>query len=163
MAAWGKRFGPTGAGLTIGTLLILFAYLELQGWYKELRAPPRLAILGGVLTGFFGGLTGQQGALRSIFLLRSSLPAERFIATGVMIAILIDLSRLTTYFASFPLPTFALAGRECLLVAVGTLSAFAGAYVATRRLEKITIGTVRNSVAAMMFIIGAALAAGVLG
>ena len=162
-SAFGQRFGPTGAGLTIGLLMILFAGLELQRWFHELKAPPRLMPLGGLVTGFFGGLTGQQGALRSMFLLRSGLPAERFIAPGVMIAILVDLSRLTTYAASFTAAGLNPAGREGMLVAVGTLSAFAGAYVATRSLDRITIGTVRYSVAALMLVIGAALAAGVLG
>lgn len=162
-SAFGQTFGPTGAGLTIGLLMILFAALELHQGFHELKAPPRLMPLGGVVTGFFGGLTGQQGAFRSIFLLRSGLPAERLIATGVMIAILIDLARLTTYAASFTAAGLNPAGREGLLVLVGTLSAFAGAYVATRHLDKITIGAVRYSVASLMLVIGVALAAGVLG
>ena len=120
-SAFGQRFGPTGAGLIIGILMILFAALELQRWFREFKAPLRLMPLGGALTGFFGGLTGQQGAFRSMFLLRSGLPAERFIATGVMIAILIDLSRLTTYAASFKAAGLNPAGREGLLVVVGTL------------------------------------------
>ena len=161
--AFGQTFGPTGAGLTIGLLMILFALLELQKWFNELKAPPRLLSFGGVLTGFFGGLTGQQGAFRSVFLLRSGLPAERFIATGVMIAILVDLSRLTTYAASFTATGLHPAGREGLLVLVGTLSAFAGAYVATRHLNKTTIGAIRYSVAALMLVIGSALAMGILG
>lgn len=161
--AVGRTFGPTGAGLTVGLLMVLFALLELQRWFNELKAPSRLMPLGGVVTGFFGGLTGQQGAFRSIFLLKSGLTAQPFIATGVMIAILIDLSRLAAYAASFTAAGLAPAGREGLLVLVGTLSAFAGAYVATRHLDKITIGTVRYSVAALMLVIGAALALGVLG
>jgi uncharacterized membrane protein YfcA len=63
--AFGDVFGPTGAGFTIGILMILFAALELQPWFQKLRAPPSAMPLGGGLTGFFGGLTGQQGALRS--------------------------------------------------------------------------------------------------
>ena len=161
--AFGQTFGPTGAGLTIGILMIIFASFELQQWFHELKAPPRLMPLGGVVTGFFGGLTGQQGAFRTIFLLRSGLPAERFIATGVMIAILVDLSRLTTYAASFTATGLKPAGREGLLMLVGTLSALAGAYVATRQLDKITIGSVRYSVAALMLAIGAALGVGMIG
>jgi len=161
--AFGQAFGPTGASLTIGLLMILFAALELQKWFHELRAPPRLMPLGGLVTGFFGGLTGQQGAFRTAFLLRSGLPAERFIATGVMIAILVDLSRLTTYAASFTAMGLNPTGREGLLVLVGTLSAFVGAYLATRHLDKVTIGTVRYSVASLMLLVGAAMAVGVLG
>jgi len=161
--AFGCEFGPTGAGLTIGLLMIVFASLELQRWFQNLSAPPRLMPLGGLLSGFFGGLTGQQGAFRSIFLLRARLQAQQFIATGVMIAVLVDLSRLTTYAASFRAAGLDPAGREYLLVAIGTLSAFVGAFIATRRLDKVTIGAVRYSVAALMFVIGAGLAAGLVG
>ncbi|KUO57668.1 MAG: hypothetical protein APF82_06490 [Sphingomonadales bacterium BRH_c42] len=160
---FGRSFGPTGAGLTIGLLMILFAALELQRWFQELKAPPRLMPVGGLITGFFGGLTGQQGAFRSIFLLRSGLSAERFIATGTMIAIFVDLSRLSTYAASFTAAGLDPAGREGVLVLVGTFAAFAGAYVATRHLEKITIGAIRYGVAALMLAIGGALTAGLLG
>ena len=162
-SAFGRSFGPTGAGLAIGLLMILFAALELQRWFQRLEAPARLMPLGGALTGFFGGLTGQQGTLRSIFLLRAGLTASVFIATGAMIAVIVDLSRLATYAASFTAAGLNPAGREGLLVIVGTLAAFAGAYFATRHLEKVTIAAVRYSVAALMFVIGAALAAGVLG
>lgn len=161
--AFGHRFGPTGAGLTIGLLLLGFATLELQRWSQELRAPRRWMPLGGLLTGFFGGLTGQQGALRSMFLLRAGLSADRFVATGVMIAILVDLSRLATYAASFAVAGLNPTGREGLLVVVGTLSAAAGAYVATRRLDRITIRSVRYAVAALMLLIGLAMALGMLG
>lgn len=51
--AFGQTFGPTGAGLAIGLLMILFALLELQPWFHELKAPPRLMPLGGVVTGLF--------------------------------------------------------------------------------------------------------------
>ena len=160
--ALGRQFGPTGAGLTIGLLMIAFSLLELQRWFRELRAPPGMMALGGLLTGFFGGLTGQQGALRSIFLLRSGLAADSFIATGVMIAILVDLSRITTYAASFAGAEMA-RGHEAMLVLVGTLSAFAGAYVATRHLDRMTLGAVRYSVAGLMLAIGTALALGIIG
>jgi hypothetical protein len=159
----GQTFGPTGASLAVGALLLLFAGLELQRWFQQFSAPPRLMPLGGLLTGFFGGLTGQQGALRSIFLLRAGLAAKPFIATGVMIAILVDLARLSTYAAAFTSAGLNPAGREGLLVAVGTLSAFAGVWVATRHLEKVTIGAIRTTVAAMMAAIGIALCLGVLG
>lgn len=160
---FGGRFGPTGAGLAVGILLIVFAALELQTWFQKLAAPPGLMPVGGVLTGFFGGLTGQQGALRSMFLLRAGLKPAAFISTGVMIAILVDLSRLATYAGSFTTAGLDPNGRQALLVAVGTLAAFVGAYVATSRIEKMTIQGIRTSVAGLMLVIGAALAAGLVG
>ena len=161
--AFGRSFGPTAAGVTIGGLMIVFATLELQAWFQRLAAPPRLMPLGGAITGFFGGLTGQQGAFRSMFLLKSGLEPAKFIATGVLIAILVDLSRLPTYAASFGATRLDPGGREGALVLVGTLCAFAGAWLAVRHLKKATIGVVRGIVATLMLAIGAALIGGVLG
>lgn len=163
MRLFGNMFGPTGAGFIVGLLMIAFAALELQSWFQKLRAPERMMPFGGVLTGFFGGLTGQQGALRSMFLLKSGMAAQQFIATGVMIAILIDLSRISTYAAALSGADLNLAGREGLLMLAGTLAAFTGAYFGTRCLQKATIGSVRTIVAALMFLIGATLVLGFIG
>lgn len=162
-SAFGRRYGPTGAGLVVGILMIALGLLELQGWFQKLSAPRRLVPLGGLLSGFFGGLAGQQGALRSIFLLRTGLAADQFIATGVMIAVLIDVSRLATYAASFGAAGLEPEGREVTAVAIGASAAFAGAYLATRYLDKLTIAFVRWMVAALMILIGAASALGLVG
>ncbi len=157
------RFGPTAAALAVGLLMIALSLLELQPWFNRLRAPARLMPVGGALTGFLGGLTGQQGALRSIFLLRAGLPPDRFIATGVMIALLVDLSRLTTYAASFGAAGLTPTGREALLAGVGAIAAIAGSFVASRHIDKVTVASVRLMVAALMLLIGSALVAGMLG
>lgn len=159
--AFGRSYGPTAAGLTIGALMIGFATLELQPWFQRLSAPPRLLPLGGLLTGFFGGLTGQQGAFRLVFLMKAGLEPGRFIATGVLVAVLVDLSRIPAYAASFG--SGAAVSQQWPLMAVAALCAFAGAFIGTRYLRKATIGIVRAFVAGLMFIIGGALVAGVLG
>ncbi len=161
--AFGRRYGPTGAGLAVGLLMAALALLELQRWFQELSAPPALVPLGGLVSGFFGGLTGQQGAFRSIFLLRTGLGPDQFIATGAMIAVLVDLSRLATYAASFDTAGLRLAGHQGMAVTVATVSAFGGAYLATRYLDKVTIKGVRLTVAALMLLTGFALAIGLLG
>src|SRR5690606_27101865 len=91
------------ARLTIGLLLIAFALLEWRGTDERLHIPARLLPLGGVLSGFFGGLSGHQGALRSAFLLHSRLDPPAFIATNAAIASLVDLARLAVYGINLPL------------------------------------------------------------
>jgi uncharacterized membrane protein YfcA len=163
LSAFGREFGPTAAGAVVGSLMVVFALLELQPWFQRLAAPRRLMPLGGLATGFFGGLTGQQGALRSMFLLKSGLEPARFIATGVLIAVLVDLSRVPTYAASFVSSGTGLGNHGWALVVDGTLCAFAGAYFGMRYVRKVTIGIVRAIVAAMMLLIGAALMVGLIG
>lgn len=163
-SAFGKVFTPTAASIVIGFVMIAFAILELQPWFQRLAAPSRLMPLGGAISGFVGGLTGQQGAFRSMFLLKSGLEPARFIPTGVLIAILIDLSRLPIYAITFSETTaLRLGEREGQLIAVGTLCAVAGAYLGALYLEKATIEIVRMIVACLMLLVGSALVFGIVG
>jgi uncharacterized membrane protein YfcA len=161
--AGGRSFGPTAAALTVGALMIVFAFLELQPWFQRLAAPPRLMPIGGLLTGFFGGLTGSQGAFRSMFLLKSGLDPARFVTTGVMIAVLVDLSRLPIYAASFSTAGLNFGRRDLALVVVATACAGAGAYLGIRYVTKATHALVRNVVVVMMVFVGGALMAGLVG
>ena len=162
-SAAGKEFGPTPAALAVGLVMIVLGALELQPWFQKLAAPPQAAPLGGLATGFLGGLTGQQGALRSIFLLRLGLDPARFIATGALIAVLIDLSRLPVYALTVGGTAGDMGARQGLLVGWAVVCAFAGAWGAVRWLKKVTIGLVRGLVAAAMLSIGAAMALGLIG
>ncbi|MGE0409270.1 MAG: TSUP family transporter [Amphiplicatus sp.] len=162
LEAFGRTLAPTGAALVIGLLLIVFAALELQPWFQQLGFPVRFIPIGGVFTGFFGGLSGQQGALRSAFLLKSGLGAQQFIATGVMIAILIDLARLPTYAVSLSGSPQLAEPEAVLRIAAAMLSAFAGAWLGARYFQKATIGSVRIVVAAVMIAIGAGMATGLV-
>ena len=161
--AFGRQFTPSAAGVIIGTAMIVFAVLELIPWFQRLAAPPKFIPFGGLLTGFIGGLTGQQGALRSMFLFKSGLDAAKYIATGTLIAILIDLSRLPTYAASFASDALPLSGRSGALIAFGTVCAFVGAWLGARYMKKATIGVVRVIVVTLMLLIGTSLITGVLG
>lgn len=161
--AYGRSFAPTAAGVAVGALMIAFALLELHPCFRRIRAPRQMLVPGGIATGFLGGLTGQQGALRSIFLLKTGLEPARFVATGVMIAILVDLARLGAYAATFSASSLPPPGRPWLLIGVGVAGATLGAWLAARHLETVTIVFLRGIVAALMLTIGAAIAAGLIG
>src|SRR5687767_8462155 len=76
--ALGRQFNPSAASVVIGMAMIAIAVLELTPWFQRLATPPKLIPVGGLLTGFVGGLTGQQGALRSMFLFKSGLDATKY-------------------------------------------------------------------------------------
>lgn len=156
-------FTPTLAGVVVGGILILFAILELQTWFQKITFPSKYLPLGGLATGFMGGLSGQQGALRSMFLLKSNFDAQHFIATGVFIAIQIDLARLPTYI--FGLNTFSetLTQHQMALIGVGTVCAFAGAWIGARYMKKTSVTVIRYMVATLMLIIGTLMILGVVG
>ena len=78
--------------LLVAVLLIFFALLEIIPFIK-INVTDKHLPLGGILSGFFGGLTGHQGALRSLFMMKLGLKKEVFIATCVFIACMIDVTR----------------------------------------------------------------------
>lgn len=151
------------AAMVIGTVLIVFAALELQPWFQRIVLPSRFMPLGGLVTGFMGGISGQQGALRSMFLIKSGFNPQQFIATGILIAVLIDLARIPTYALGLMSSAVEISSRDAWLIAFGTVCAFFGAWVGSLLVKKTTIHAVRYIVAGLMFAVGVLLILGVLG
>jgi len=154
-----REFSVYPIKLVIGLLMALFALLELMTSMKKLSIDPRYLPLGGLLSGFFGGLSGHQGAFRSAFLIKSGLSKEAFVGTGVAIAVMVDVSRITAYSGLLWSPEV----RENLnLIIIATLAAFAGAVLGRMMLKKITLRSVQIIVGSLLFFIAAGLVSGVL-
>lgn len=146
--------------LVIGVLILLFIAAEFSPRISAVTFPPRYLPWGGALSGFFGGLSGNQGALRSAFLVKCGLSKEAFIGTGVVSAVLVDAMRLPVYFGQM---RPALEGAELRgLILAATLAAFAGSYGGARWVRKVTLRTVQTIVAIGLAIIAAAMATGII-
>jgi hypothetical protein len=158
----GSTFKITMIKAVIGTLIVVFALLELWPRFQALAFPPRWLPLGGALSGFFGGLSGNQGALRSAFLLKIGLSKEAFVATGIVSAVIVDAARLVVYGAGFMAGHLAQSQEILAPVVVGTVCAFIGSFVGNRVLQKVTLRTVQIVVAVAMLLIGAGLVADVV-
>lgn len=157
--AFGRLLVVTPAKLVVGLLLLLFVAVELLPRFRSLAFRPRHMVLGGLLSGFFGGLSGMQGALRSAFLARAGLTREAFIGTGVVIACLIDVSRLAVYSGS-------MAGEarqlDYALLGAAVVAAFLGAALGNRFLDRVAMPAIQRLVAAMLFVVALALLSGLL-
>ncbi len=156
---FGKTFEVTPVKLIIAVVLITFALLEIIPKVQKIQFGKEKLILGGVLSGFFGGLTGIQGAIRSAFLIKSGLSKEAYIATGVVIACLVDFTRLSVYASRF---TAANLHENIILLISATLAAIAGAYIGSKLLKKITLRFIQVLVAIMLILISIALGAGII-
>lgn len=157
--AFGKTCIITPLKLTIAALMLLFSLFEILPMLKKVSFDKKYLSIGGILSGFFGGLSGNQGALRSAFLLRAGLTKESFIATGVVIACFIDSSRLVIYFKNFRNQAGAI---DFYLLAAATLFAFAGSFLGTRILKKVTIASVHTMVAVMLILFSILIGTGLL-
>lgn len=152
-------FYITPIKLTIALLLSVFALLDIIPKLNKLNFDQKYIPLGGILSGFFGGLSGNQGALRTAFLIRANLTKESFIATSVVIAVLIDISRLAVYSADI----LKLGNRiDYTLLISATLSVFTGAIIGNRVLKKITIKTLQFAVGIMLFVFSILLGLGII-
>jgi hypothetical protein len=156
---WGANFEITPVKLIIALLLITFSVLEISPSFQKVQFGKDKLMLGGVLSGFFGGLSGIQGAIRSAFLIKSGLSKEAYIATGVVIACLVDFTRLTVYASRF---TAANLHENIPLLLAATLSAIAGAYFGKKLLKKVTLRSIQLLVAIMLILISVALGMGII-
>jgi hypothetical protein len=146
----------------IGMLILIFALVELSPLTRTLRIPARGLPVGGLLSGFFGGLSGNQGALRAAFLIRAGLDKEGFVATAAVCSVIVDAVRLSVYGAAVVPAVIAHGEALALPVAVACLCAFSGALIGKRLLRKVTLRAVELTVAVAMFVIGAGLIAGIV-
>lgn len=155
----GRDVAITAVKLTVGVLLLLFACAELSASFRKLAFPDRFQPVGGLLSGFFGGLAGMQGALRSAFLVKAGLGKEAYVATGAAVAFLIDVSRLSVYAQLFRAHRHEF---DYVLLGGAVLAALAGATLGNRYLSKATMGSIQTVVAVLLFAVAAGLILGLL-
>ncbi|MFA6467785.1 MAG: sulfite exporter TauE/SafE family protein [Bacteroidota bacterium] len=153
----GHEFFIHPVKLLIATLIFLFALIEIFPSLQSFTPSQRSLPFGGLISGFFGGLSGHQGALRSAFLIQYGMTKEHFIATGVVIACCVDITRLSLYSTRL-LSSNALDHWEVVLAAI--LSAFAGAYAGNVLVKKVTVRFVQRTVAALLMLIAVGLGLG---
>lgn len=155
-------FEVTTIKIVIGGLIVIVAGLELSKRFKNLSFPLRWLSLGGILSGFIGGLSGNQGALRSAFLIRSGLSKDAFVATSIVSSVIVDAARISVYASGL------LSGIDLLTinilpaVSIGIAGALLGSLFGMYLLKKITINLIQKIVAIMLFCIGIGLIVGLL-
>ena len=158
------RFVIAPINLVLGVLIAGFALLEVSQRAEALTFGRRSLPLGGLLSGFFGGLSGHQGALRSAFLLRLGLSKQAFIGTSVVAAVVVDLARLAVYGSTFFARDFATlreGGGEGLVVAA-VAAAWLGSFVGARLVRSVTLRALQVIVAGMLLLVAALLATGLI-
>ena len=157
----GKTHEIASVELVIGVLIIGFALLDLLPRFENLAFDRKYLPIGGLLSCFFGGLSGIQGALRSAFLIKIGLEKESFIGTGTVSAVIVDVARLFIYGLSFYTATFAkVAPGMGWLILTATLAAFLGSFFGARLMKKVTLRTVQIIVGVMLIVVGVGMASG---
>ena len=143
----------------ISLLLIIFASMDLIPYFRDLTFDKNKLPIGGIMSGFFGGLSGNQGALRSAFLIKAGLSKEAFIGTAVVVSTFVDFTRLSVYATRF-----SQAGLidNLNLVFCATLAGIAGSFIGNKLLKKVTLKRLQSFVAVMLILIALGFGSGLI-
>lgn len=147
------RLGGVILTALLGVLLVLAGGGEFA--QRGLPLPNRsfFRLGGGLLSGAFGGLVGNQGGIRTAALLGFQLNPRQLVATSTASAIIVDLVRVPIYMHRSP--TVVISNIPLLLVAAAgvTIGTFAGVPILSRLPE----GAYRRIIGAMLVLLGAGL------
>ena len=83
--------------LLVGLALIILPVLKVSESWSSIRLPEAEDRLGGFGSGFLGGLTGHQGALRAMFLKQRLPDKADYAATAAILALVVDATRIPIY------------------------------------------------------------------
>ena len=83
--------------LIIGIFLVILPILTISEAWTGYRIPDANDRIGGFGSGFMGGLSGHQGALRAMFLKRRLSDKMSYAATASVLALCVDLTRIPVY------------------------------------------------------------------
>ncbi|MFM1810648.1 MAG: hypothetical protein RLZZ382_1873 [Bacteroidota bacterium] len=138
----------------IGFFMMSFSILELTLKGKSSALP---LWLGGALSGFMGGLSGHQGALRSVFLMNRVGEVSAFVSTAAFIGLMTDVSRNSIYLVNLNWGTV-----DIPQLVLTVIAAAAGVLIGTRLLKKITFGFIQTVVSIGLFLLGSATVTGLI-
>jgi uncharacterized membrane protein YfcA len=159
----GRTARITPVKLIIGVLMLVFAAFELAPRLKSFQFDRKYLPLGGMLSGFFGGLSGHQGALRSAFLAKTGLDTSQFVGSNAVIGLLVDATRILAYAGLMAAAGGRLAeSGQWPLVVIGAAAAFGGVLLGKRFVHKITMSAVQNLVGVLLILVALAMMSGVI-
>ena len=160
---YGSDFVITIIGIIVGSMVIFSSLFELVPRFSRLSFDQNYLALGGAISGFFGGVSGNQGILRSAFLIKSGLSKEEFIGTGVLCSIIVDVIRIIVYGWAIYTQKFTEVFSQNMIgiVSAASITAFLGSYIGSKLTHKITLRMLQIIVGSMLLILGFTIIIGI--
>ncbi len=139
--------------------IIFYAMLILAGILGVLQVSERLrfgqkgAAVVGLASGFFGGLVGEQGGIRSVALLNFDVEKEAFVATATATALIVDAVRMPVYF----LTQSSQVSQFLLILVLSSAAVIAGTFVGNVLLKRVPERSFKRIVSFLILILGIVL------
>lgn len=139
--------------VVLSALLAMAGTTELLRRRVPLPQTPAWRLTGGVLSGLFGGLVGNQGGIRAAALLGFQLRPRQLVATATASALLVDAARVPIYFVS----AGEVIGRSVPLLLVMSAGVTLGTFVGVPLLGRIPEAAYRRLVGGLLIALGVIL------
>jgi uncharacterized membrane protein YfcA len=136
--------------LIVGVALVVLPLLSISERWTNVRLPDAEDRIGGFGSGFFGGLTGHQGALRAMFLQKRLPNKTEYAATAAVLALVVDVTRVPVYVA---LEGWQILDAGWLIMGL-VLAAILGVQLGKRWLKKWKSDTIRNGILVAIVVSG---------
>ena len=134
----------------LGILMLVAGATEIIRRPIPLPEGRGVQLVAGVLSGFFGGLVGNQGGIRSAALLGFGLSPRALVATATASAVLVDLARLPVYLAA----RGSILAAETVLIATATVGVVIGTVIGVPILGRIPVKAYRPIVGILLVLLG---------
>jgi hypothetical protein len=137
----------------LASLLILAGSTELARRRVPLPQTPFWRLTGGILSGAFGGLVGNQGGIRAAALLGFQLRPRQIVATATASALLVDAARVPIYFLS----SGSIISGATHVWMVASAGVITGTFLGVPVLGRIPESTYRRLVGGLLLVLGIGL------
>jgi uncharacterized membrane protein YfcA len=154
-AAVGLTFESRLLELVLAILLLFVGFGGLMGWTNKMKFEGLWAWIAGAISGFLGGLVGNQGGLRAGAMTGVGVSRDTFVATATATGLLVDFARMPVYLAAY--------GRQLLsiwsAIAIMSVAVIAGTWVGMKVLRLIPEARFLMVVQMLLITLGAYLIA----
>lgn len=141
---------------SLGLVMLIFALLEFSSFLENRKIGKSWIPFGGFVSGFFGGFSGHQGAVRSAFLSNTPLSKFEFVATSALLGVIIDLTRISSYSQQLD------SEIPIELVATGAAFAILGSVLGNQLLKKTEMRLIKWVIGCFLFTVGTLMLLGLL-
>lgn len=141
---------------SLGLVMLIFALLEFTSFLENRKIGKSWIPFGGFVSGFFGGFSGHQGAVRSAFLSNTPLSKFEFVATSALLGVIIDLTRISSYSQQLD------SEIPIELVATGATTAILGSILGNQLLKKTEMRFIKWVIGCFLFAVGTLMLLGFL-
>lgn len=144
--------------VVLASLIVVAGTSEVLERRIPLRRTPVWRLLGGGASGFFGGLVGNQGGIRTAALLGFQLEPRQLVATATASALIVDAARIPIYLISEGKTI----GTTVPLWVAASVGAIVGTLLGVPILSRIPPRTYHRLLGVLLVVLGFALFAAVV-